>query len=227
MEKKNWSILVTVLLALAVLGALAYGAKLAYTSEKPARELPIFKPLGVDTLPDGTLEAKFHKVPAFSFVNQDGKTITQDVMKGKVAVVDFFFTTCQTICPIMTDELGGIDSIFSKRKDFVILSHTVDPETDTVAQLKAYAAEKGITNPNWHLLTGDKAALYKQAREGYFLDASIGNGGPDDFVHTQLFALIDKEGRIRGYYDGTSKEDMKRLSIDLDLLYQYYEWAGK
>lgn len=214
---------------LVVVGALGYGAMVAYNNPRPARELPYFKPLSTDTVSaaKGVIETQYHTIPAFSFTNQRGNLITQDSMKGKVAVVDFFFTTCGTICPVMTGSLKEVAAKYGAKKDFVILSHTVDPETDTVAQMVAYAKEKGITQTNWHLLTGDKAALYLQAREGYFLDASIGDGGPDDFVHTQLFALVDKKGHIRGYYDGTDAKDMKRLDIDLGLLFQYYEWEAK
>lgn len=205
------------------------GAWKAYKNPKPARELPFFKPLGTDTLTDAdgkvSYRSKFHKIPPFKFVNQQGDTVTESVLKGKVAIVDYFFTTCQSICPIMTDGLVKLAKEQNGNKDLIILSHTVDPETDTVATMEAYARTKGIRLPQWHLLTGSKYALYKQAREGYFLDAHEGNGGAEDFIHTQLFALIDKEGHIRGYYDGTSEEDLKRLRIDLDLLFKYYAYV--
>ncbi len=216
--------------AVMISGFLLVGAYSAYTNPKPARELPYFKPLGRDTTvgPDGKMASavQYHKVPAFSFSDQTGQIVTEKVMEGKITIVDYFFTTCQSICPVMTDGLVGVAKYYEQNPNILILSHTVDPETDSVPVMAQYAKDKGIKTNQWHLLTGDKAALYKQAREGYFLDAQEGNGGPEDFIHTQLFALIDKEGHIRGYYDGTSKPDLKRLQIDIDLLLQYYRYKA-
>jgi protein SCO1 len=137
------------------------------------------------------------------------------VVKGKVYVVDYFFTTCQSICPIMSKQL---DRVYREQKDVLILSHTVDPETDTPGALNAYAKKFNADSKRWIFLTGSKPELYDLARTGYLLDAQEGNGGEEDFIHTQNFALIDKKGRIRGYYDGTDSSSVSDLITDIDFL---------
>lgn len=168
------------------------------------------------------IDTAYFKVPDFSFINQNGLTITQDTMDGKVTVVDFFFTTCKTICIDMTSNLHKVQEKFVNDRDVRILSHTVDPETDSVKQLFNYAIEKDVNSKMWHLLTGDKKAIYHQARYGYFITADKGDGGPADFIHDNHLVLIDKERRIRGYYDGTDKVAVEQLLKDIQMLLVSY-----
>ncbi|GGW59590.1 protein SCO1/2 [Winogradskyella epiphytica] len=141
-------------------------------------------------------------VPAFSFTNQHGETITNEDYAGKVYVVEFFFTTCPTICPIMNRNLVEVQNKFSEFEDFGVAAFTISPETDTPEVLKAYADNYGISHPNWNLLTGDEAAIYKLANEGFNLYTAKNENVEGGFEHSGNFALIDKEGYIRSRKDG-------------------------
>ena len=167
---------------------------------------------------------KIHEVPDFSFTDQDGKVFDQKLTEGKTYVADFFFTTCQSICPGMGKEMMKLANRFSQDNSILFVSHTVDPETDSVAQLKAYAAAHAAKPGQWHFLTGEKKNLYDMARKGYYVTATEGDGGPDDFVHTQNFVLVDKYRHIRGYYDGTDSTEMEKLYRDILLLKEEYAW---
>ena len=165
----------------------------------------------------------YHKIQPFSFVNQDGKTITDKDYEGKIYVVDYFFTTCKTICPKMTTELIRVQNKFAYTKGLVqILSHTVDPENDSVQVLKAYSKMVHADTKNWNFVTGDKKTLYDMARNSYLLNATEGDGGPDDFVHSELFILVDKEKHIRGIYDGTDIKSVTNLMEDIKVLMAEY-----
>lgn len=168
------------------------------------------------------IDTAYFKVPDFSFIDQDGDTVTQKIMQGKVTVVDFFFTTCKTVCIDMVSNLHKIQEKFITDNDVLILSHTVDPEADSVKQLFKYSVDNDVNPKMWKLLTGDKKELYKQARQGYFVTAMQGDGGPSDFIHEQKFILIDKSGRIRGYYDGTEKTEVDQLIKDIQMLLVSY-----
>jgi protein SCO1/2 len=168
------------------------------------------------------IDTAYFKVPDFSFIDQDGDTVTQHIMQGKVTVVDFFFTTCKTVCIDMASNLHKIQEKFITDNDVLILSHTVDPETDSVKQLFKYSVDNDVNPKMWKLLTGDKKELYKQARQGYFVTAMQGDGGPSDFIHEQKFILIDKSGRIRGYYDGTENAEVDQLIKDIQMLLVSY-----
>ncbi len=186
--------------------------------EKP---LPIYQPSQVNAeMVDSTIQyqKKYHKIADFSLINQNGKTITQEDYKDKIYVADFFFTTCQTICPIMTDNMYEIQKKIITDDEVMLLSHTVTPEIDTVAQLKRYAKEKGVNVSKWNLVTGDKKQIYELARKSYLAVKDNGNGGPFDMIHTENFMLIDKERQIRGFYDGTNPEDIERLLKDIKKL---------
>ena len=137
--------------------------------------------------------------------------------------LDFFFTTCPTICPKMTAQMGRVQTELADLEDFRILSHTVQPEVDSIETLRAYADENGVKDDFWYMVTGDKKEIYRMARNQYFAATSSGDGGPSDFVHTENFVLIDKEKRIRGFYDGTSTEDVDRLIADVRTLFIEYE----
>lgn len=190
------------------------------------KPLPIYQPSQVNAeMVDSTIQyqKKYHKIADFSLINQNGKTITQEDYKGKIYVADFFFTTCQSICPIMTDNMFEIQKIIISDDEVMLLSHTVTPEIDTVAQLKRYAVEKGIIDSKWNLVTGDKKQIYELARKSYLAVKDNGDGGPFDMIHTENFVLIDKERQIRGFYDGTDSEEIERLLDDIKILKASYK----
>ncbi|GAA4295262.1 SCO family protein [Aestuariibaculum suncheonense] len=199
---------------------------LIYNTLNVYQPLPIYQPAMVSTeLVDTTIQyqKKYHKIADFSLINQNGKTITQDDYKDKIYVADFFFTTCGTICPIMTKNMAAIQSATMTYNDVMLLSHTVTPEIDSVEQLKRYAVAKGVIDRKWNLVTGDKKEIYKLARKSYLAVKEDGNGGPFDMIHTENFMLIDKKRQIRGFYDGTNPEDIDRLLQDIEILKQEYE----
>ncbi len=212
------------LLALAT-GIFIY-AFFIYDTKKPIRFLPIFGEQSIESK-NGKSDTIYHTVQNFSFINQDGKTVTEKDFEGCVYVTDFFFTTCHSICPIMSTQMERIAASFKGNKEVKFLSHTVDPEIDTVQQLKAYAIKHNADINQWIFVTGEKKALYNIARTGYLLNADEGNGGPDDFIHTQNFALIDKSKHIRGFYDGTDSTEMNQLIKDIDLLLAEEHYKGK
>ena len=206
------------LLPFLLIGGLAWLYTDSGSPKKVFKKLPVLGNHKLDTTSvDGKIKIDtiFHTIPSFSLINQNGETITETRVKGKVYVVDYFFTTCQSICPIMSKQL---DRVYKEQKDVLILSHTVDPETDNPEALKEYASKFNADSKRWIFLTGGKPELYDLARTGYLLDAQEGNGGAEDFIHTQNFALIDKKGRIRGYYDGTDSSSVNELINDIDFL---------
>lgn len=185
------------------------------------KPLPIYQPAMVsEELVDSTIQhqQKYHKIADFSLVNQNGKTITQETYKDKIYVADFFFTTCQTICPIMTDHMVQIQKEIVNDQDIMLLSHSVTPKIDSVAQLKKYAKEKGVLDQKWNLVTGDKKQIYELARKSYLAVKTDGNGDEYDMIHTENFMLIDKKRQIRGFYDGTKPEDIDKLLEDIATL---------
>lgn len=153
-----------------------------------------------------------HVLESFSFVNQDSTIITEKDRAGKVAVIEFFFTTCPTICPIMNKNLQPVYEAFKDREDFIMLSHTVNPAYDDVKVLQKYSEVIGAKAPTWNLLTGDKKQIYDAARLDYLMSVVEPTTNiEDDFIHTEKVALIDQNGKIRGYYDATDEESMKLL----------------
>ncbi|PKQ45881.1 SCO family protein [Confluentibacter flavum] len=185
------------------------------------KPLPVYQPEMVNAeLVDSTIQSqrKYHKIGDFKLINQNGKTITQDDYKDKIYVADFFFTTCQTICPIMTSHMADVQKEIMTDDEVMLLSYTVTPEIDTVEQLKRYANDKGVNDAKWNLVTGDKKQIYELARKSYLAVKSNGDGGPFDMIHTENFMLIDKKKQIRGFYDGTKAEDIERLLDDIEIL---------
>lgn len=161
-----------------------------------------------------------HKVGAFSFVNQDGDTITNKEVDGKIRIVEYFFTTCQGICPKMNENMTEVYRAFRGDKDILILSHTVDPETDTIEQMKRYADKHEADSEQWHFLTGPKLDLYQMAVRSYLItavdDKDYNKKVTPDFIHSQYFVLVDKFNNLRGQaYDGTDKKDVKQLIKDI------------
>ncbi|WP_298717776.1 SCO family protein [Chitinophaga sp.] len=171
--------------------------------------------IGKEKLP--VLGSPGHTVQGFSFTDQDGNRITQENVKGKIYVSEYFFTTCTNICPVMNKNMEKVYAVYKDKPNFLILSHTSDPDYDSIPVLKAYAEKHGADPKNWHFLTGDKRQLYKLARESYLVDDGTFTG-EDDFIHTQWFALVDGEGRIRGLYEGTKVKDVDKLIADIDRL---------
>lgn len=196
---------------------------LIYNTLNVYQPLPIYQPAMVSTeLVDSTIQyqKKYHKIADFSLINQNGKTITQNDYKDKIYVADFFFTTCQTICPIMTNHMADIQKEIINDDAVMLLSHSVTPKIDSVEQLKRYAIKKGVNDKKWNLVTGDKKEIYRLARKSYLAVKDHGDGGPFDMVHTENFILIDKKRQIRGFYDGTDADDIDRLLDDIDILKQ-------
>jgi len=192
-----------------------------YTLLKPEERLPVYQPDMVNAeLVDTTVQfvRKYHKIADFKLINQNGDTITEDFYDDKIYVADFFFTTCLTICPIMTDHMIEIQEKIKDDEDILLLSHTVFPVTDSVPVLKEYALEKGVMDEKWNLVTGDKKQIYDLARKSYLATKSTGDGGKYDMIHTENFVLVDKKKQIRGFYDGTQPEAIEDLMHDIEIL---------
>jgi len=194
---------------------------IAYQFLNPKKTLPIYNPSMVNPeLVDTTVQhiSKYHTIADFSFTNQNGKTITEKDYEGKIYVADFFFTTCPTICPIMQDNMVEIQNAFKNNPNVMLLSHTVMPQIDSVPVLKKYALEKGVIDTKWNLVTGDKKDIFYIARKSYLAVKTDTAGELYDMVHTENFILVDEQRRVRGFYDGTKKEDIKRLIEDIHFL---------
>ncbi|WP_340076379.1 SCO family protein [Leptobacterium sp. I13] len=199
---------------------------LFYDALKPKERLPIYQPAMVNSelVADSIQHIKrYHTIADFKLVNQNGDTITQEDYHDKIYVADFFFTTCPSICPIMTANMADIQKEILNDDEVLLLSHSVTPKIDSVPQLKKYAVEKGVMDNKWNLVTGDKKQLYNLARKSYLVAKTTGDAGPHDMIHTENFVLVDKQKRIRGFYDGTDEEAMKKLMKDLALLKKEYQ----
>ena len=196
-----------------------------YNLYKPEPRLKVYQPNEfTKELVDSSLQRvrKFHQISDFKLINQYGDTISQDNFKDKIYITDFFFTTCQTICPIMTKHREQIQAAFKNDDDIMLLSHSVTPQIDDVERLKNYADEHNAIKGKWHLVTGPKKDIYKLARQSYFTTKTTGDGGKYDMIHTENFVLIDKEKRIRGIYDGTNPEEIEQAITDIKILKQEY-----
>lgn len=217
---KKYKLFVIVMSCLSAIIMIAF-----YFALRDAKVLPVYQPENFNVeLVDPSIQhvRKYHTIKDFKLVNQNGKTITQEDYKDKIYVADFFFTTCQTICPVMTKNMAVIQKEILNDDEVMLLSHTVTPEIDTVAQLKRYAIEKGVNDKKWNLVTGDKKQIYDLARKSYL---AVKSTGDDNYgmVHTENFILIDKEKRVRGTYDGTNEEEIKELLEDIKILKASYE----
>jgi len=180
---------------------------------KKESPLPVFgerEVIGMDTV--------YHTIANFKFVDQDSTEVTNDTYKGKIYVADFFFTSCRTICPIMKTQMLRVYDSIQNDPDVLLLSHTIDPEYDTVGLLHDYANRLGVKSDKWHFVTGNKDEIYKLAQTSYFSTALEDKSEPDGFIHSGAFLLIDKDRRIRGKYDGTKEEDVNRLLADIQRL---------
>jgi protein SCO1 len=200
---------------LVLLAVLLFVAGCIARKESP---LPVFgerEVAGSDTI--------YHTITDFSFLDQDSSVVTNETFKDKIYVADFFFTSCRTICPIMKTQMLRVYDSVQNDPDVLLLSHTIDPEFDTVGLLRDFAARLGVKSDKWHFVTGDKEAIYKIAQTSYFSTALEDKTEPDGFIHSGAFLLIDKERRIRGKYDGTKEDDVNRLLADIQRLKNEYE----
>lgn len=187
----------------------------------PNKTLPVYNPADINPkLVDESLKdvTKNHKVLDFSLINQNGKVITQKDYENKIYVTDFFFTRCKTICPVMTNYMGVLQNEFKNNNDVKFLSISVTPNIDTVSVLKEYADLHKVVDGKWNITTGDKKHIYNLARKSYFATLEEGDGGLQDFIHTENFVLIDKQKQIRGIYNGTDEEEVDLLINDIQLL---------
>lgn len=184
--------------------------------------------MGKVTLPDGReiIDTIYNRIPAFKLIDQDSQLVDQSVVKNKIYVADFFFTRCGTICPKLSSQLTRVQDIFQENPDIVFLSYTVDPEHDRPKQLKEYAQKYSAIPGKWYFLTGSKSEIYDLAMHGYYLpvvDKNVPEGKPDEtFIHSQKLVLVDKQGIVRGFYDGTDKVDVDRLVLEIRVLLDIY-----
>ncbi len=192
-----------------------------YQVLKPNPKLKVYQPADFNPeVVDSTLQhvKKYHTIADFKLTNQNGEEVTQEDYENSIYVADFFFTTCQTICPIMTDHMVQIQEELKEDPMVKLLSHSVTPEIDSVAQLKKYAIEKGVDDSKWNLVTGDRKQIYDLARKSYLAVKDYPDAEPYGMVHTENFVLVDTKKRIRGIYDGTNPEEIQKLLEDIQIL---------
>ena len=209
--------------ALVILGLSVIIIAFFYKALKPTAVLPVYQPAMVTPeLVDESIQyvKKYHTIAPFSMTNHNGESITEKDYENTIYVADFFFTTCPSICPIMTKNMYALQQKLSPYPDVKLLSFSVTPEIDSVAQLKRYALENKVNDSRWNLVTGNKKEIYQLARKSYLVVKEDGDGGPHDMIHTENFVLVDKQKRIRGYYDGTQATAMDDILHDIVILIQ-------
>jgi protein SCO1 len=196
-----------------------------YHLVKVDKKLKVYNPADVNpSLVHQSIKhiTKDHTIADFELINQNGEIITNNNYKNKIYVADFFFTRCTNICIAMAYNMSELQEFYKKDNDIMFLSHSVTPIIDSVSVLRKYADDKGVIDSKWNVTTGSKKHIYDLARKSYMAVIEEGDGGEDDFIHTEQFILIDKERRIRGFYDGTDKEDMEKLKEEVSLLKDEY-----
>lgn len=192
-----------------------------YFLVKPKTSLPVYNPVDVNPrLVDDSVKhiKRDHRIGTFELTNQNGQLITQKDFENTIYVADFFFTRCQTICPIMAINMADLQAHFKSDPEVKFLSHSVTPVMDSVPVLRAYADKQQAIDGKWEITTGDKRHIYNLARKSYFAVLDEGDGGDQDFIHTEQFILVDKKGQIRGFYDGTESGEMQRIIDDIAVL---------
>jgi len=178
---------------------------------------PDFTPEWIDK--NDPAYAEIHHIPSFSFTDQDGQTVTEKTVEGKIYVANFIFTRCGSICPKMVTNMGLLQERFKNNDDVIFLSHSVTPDMDSVPVLKRYAEAKGVISGKWHLLTGKEDDIYGLAKKQYYAGDTIGYYQTgNEFLHTENFILVDRLRRIRGVYNGTLPLEIERLAEDIDVL---------
>ena len=198
---------------------------LFYNALIPKETLPIFQPNDVNyELVDSSIQhvKRFHKIKSFEFLNQNGELISDKDYEGFVYVADFFFTTCPSICPIMTDNMLKIQNYIKDKMKVKLLSFSVTPDIDSVPILKEYSVKKGVDDKYWNLLTGEKSKIYSLARKSFLVVKENAENNSHGMIHTENFVLVDREKRIRGLYDGTDNKDIELLKKDIDILIKGY-----
>ncbi len=201
-----------------ILAIMIMGMTIAYFMLDKAPPLKIYSPKDLNAKLVDTDQRDIyrnHRIRNFELINQDGDTVDNSFLENKIYVADFFFTTCPNICPIMSNEMERVQKAFKDDENFKIVSHTVQPEVDSPKVLKEYALLHQANPKQWVFLTGNKKEIYNLARKSYFAVTTEGNGDEMDFIHTENFILVDQQKRIRGFYDGTSKDDVDRLIADI------------
>lgn len=209
----------TLAFVLLVLSVVIVG--LFYIALKPKEVLPVYQPAMVTPeLVDESIQyvKKYHTIAPFSMTNQNGQPITEKDYDNTIYVADFFFTTCPSICPIMIKNMYALQEKLADLPQVKLLSFSVTPQIDSVAQLKRYALKNKVDDARWNLVTGSKKDIYQLARKSYLVVKDDGDGGPYDMIHTENFVLVDKQKRIRGFYDGTQQEAMDAIYNDIKLL---------
>lgn len=201
------------------LNLIAIALVVLFSTCKPQTEKKIFLPIIGEKKLSNT-DTIYHTVGDFSFTNQFGEIVTNKTVENKIFVADFFFATCQSICPQMSGNLRDVQKAFENDDSLLILCHTVNPMHDTVEVLNAYGQKYEAKKNKWHFLTGDKKQIYDLAKTSYLVNAFEDDGTPEGFLHSELLLLIDKKGRIRGMYDGTDKVQVTKLIKDIKLLKQ-------
>ncbi len=202
------------------------GISIAYYMLIQPKPLKIYNPSDINPkLVDESVQdvSINHRVGAFNLIDQEGNTTTELNFKDKIYVTDFFFVTCPTICPKMATQMLRVYDEFKENDNILLLSHTVMPVEDSVPVLKEYADKLGVDANKWKFVTGKKEHIYDLARKTYFAAVTEGDGGIDDFIHTENFVLVDKEKRLRGFYDGTSEKEVDRLIKDIYTLLEEYK----
>ena len=193
---------------------LAFISLSACTIKNETQSLPFLGPKEINEQGDTI----YHTIKPFEFISQDSALITEQYLKDNITIVDFFFTTCPTICPVMSNNMVELQKKWTNIPTIQFLSHTVDPETDTPNKLKRYAKRRGANLSNWQFVTGTKSELYTQGLKSYLVSTQEDVLAPGGFLHSSLFALIDKQLRLRGVYDGTNPSEIDKLNKDLKTL---------
>jgi protein SCO1/2 len=218
MKTRSWVLTLVIFIVI-----LAGGMAVAYPLLKNEKKLKVYQPADVNPkLVDKTKQdvESDHTVADFTLVNQLGKTFTQKDFENKIYVADFFFATCPSICPIMSRNIAVLQEEFADRPEVMFLSHSVTPDIDSVAALFEYGELYEANPERWMLATGDKKHIYELARKSYFAVLDEGDGGKQDFIHTENFILVDTDRRLRGFYDGTSEADVQRLADEIEILWE-------
>jgi protein SCO1/2 len=219
---KGKKLLLVVLLALPILTAtLLYLSNNHYelpeiSLEEAKKELTVYNPK-TGACPGNEIDG-VHRIPDFSFIDQDSNVFTNDNLSGDIHIANFFFTRCPGICLTMTEQMRRVAEVYGDAEDVQIIGYSVDPEFDTPDKLRNYQVKKKADYSNWTMLTGDQKEIYRLAHCGYFIPAGPNPDVENDFVHSDKFMLIDKNGRIRGFYSGTDPKDVDRLIIETELL---------
>jgi len=208
-----------------MLSIILLGCELENKKNKEA-EFPILgRKQYVEKIVDGktVTDTVDHSIPDYKLVNQDSNWVTPKTFEGKIYVADFFFTSCPTICPTMKKEMLRVYEAYKENDQVGIISHTIDPEYDTVALLKDFAEKLDVKAPKWHFVTGEKEDIYELGQKGYMVTAMEDENEKGGYLHSGAFVLVDKERHIRGVYDGTQSNEVDKLIQDIELLLATYE----